>query len=89
MKQGLQEGTWNQEAYLLFPVHLDGTLLDHLNRMQLTKTFFPTITVLHIFQQVIGFIFDVYEACSNVHSLCYDKYTVVVQYANLFLDLRL
>ena len=49
---GLPEGTWSQEAYLLFPVHLDGTVLDHLTEMQSTKTFFPTITVLHIFQQV-------------------------------------
>ena len=48
----LPAGTWNQEAYLLFPVHLDGTVLDRLTEMQSTKTFFPTITVLHIFQQV-------------------------------------
>jgi hypothetical protein len=50
--QGAQEGVWNQEAYLLFPVHLDGTLFDHLNRMQAEKEYFPTITVLHIFRQV-------------------------------------
>ena len=37
---------------MLFPLHLDGTLHDHLTKMQETKTFFPTITVMHIFQQV-------------------------------------
>ncbi|CAM6085546.1 unnamed protein product [Calypogeia fissa] len=50
--KGAQEGLWNQEAYLLFPVHLDGTLLDNLNNMQAEKQFFPTITVLHIFRQI-------------------------------------
>lgn len=48
----LQEGKCNHEAYMLFPLHLDGTLHDHLTKMQETKTFFPTITVMHIFQQV-------------------------------------
>ncbi|KAG0567466.1 hypothetical protein M758_7G141500 [Ceratodon purpureus] len=46
------EATWGQEAYLLFPVYRDGTVLDHLTRMQEAKTYFPTITVLHIFQQI-------------------------------------
>ena len=41
-----------KEAYLLFPVHREGTLLDHLTRMQSDKKFFPAITVLYIFQQV-------------------------------------
>ena len=49
------EATWGQEAYLLFPVYRDGTVLDHLTRMQEAKTYFPTITVLHIFQQLCGF----------------------------------
>lgn len=43
----------NHEAYLLFPVHLDGTLLDNAKTMQEKKEFFPTITVLEIFRQVI------------------------------------
>lgn len=42
----------NKEAYLLFPVYKEGTLQDHLTRMQAEKKFFPKITVLHIFQQV-------------------------------------
>ncbi|KAL3676336.1 hypothetical protein R1sor_026284 [Riccia sorocarpa] len=50
--KGAQEGSWNQEAYLLFPVYLDGTLLDNLTAMQTKGEFFPTITVLHIFRQI-------------------------------------
>lgn len=50
--KGAQEGLWNQEAYLVFPVHLDGTLSDNLNTLQAQGQFFPTITVLHIFRQV-------------------------------------
>lgn len=45
------DGPKNHEAYLLFPLHLDGTLLDHTKIMQ-AKEFFPTITVLQIFRQV-------------------------------------
>lgn len=52
--KGAQEGLWNQEAYLLFPVHMDGTLLDNLNNLQAENQFFPTITVLHIFRQVLS-----------------------------------
>jgi len=37
---------------LLFPFHREGTLLDHLTRMQSEKKFFPTITVLYIFKQI-------------------------------------
>jgi len=48
----VKEGKCNHEAYMLFPLHLDGTLHDHLTKMQETKTFFPTITVMHIFQQI-------------------------------------
>ncbi|KAJ6676903.1 SERINE/THREONINE-PROTEIN KINASE 16 [Salix viminalis] len=47
-----QEGSWNHEAYLLFPVHLDGTLLDNSTAMKAKKEFFSTTDVLHIFQQL-------------------------------------
>ncbi|PIA57546.1 hypothetical protein AQUCO_00600331v1 [Aquilegia coerulea] len=45
-------GSWNHEAYLLFPVHLDGTLLDNANAKKAKKEFFSTIDVLHIFRQL-------------------------------------
>lgn len=48
----MQDGSLKHEAYLLFPVHLDGTLLDIAEAMQLKKESFTTITVLHIFRQV-------------------------------------
>ncbi|KAJ0106363.1 hypothetical protein Patl1_18991 [Pistacia atlantica] len=47
-----QEGSWNHEAYLLFPVHLDGTLLDNAKAMKAKKEFFSTSDVLQIFRQV-------------------------------------
>nr|DAD35165.1 TPA_asm: hypothetical protein HUJ06_005805 [Nelumbo nucifera] len=47
-----QERSWNSEAYLLFPVHLDGTLLDNAKAMKEKKEFFSTIDVLQIFRQV-------------------------------------
>lgn len=48
-----QEGAaWKHEAYLLFPVHLDGTLLDHSTAMKAKKEFFSTSDVLHIFRQL-------------------------------------
>lgn len=47
-----QEGSWKHEAYLLFPVHLDGTLLDHAKVMQTKKEFFSTSDVLQIFYQI-------------------------------------
>ncbi|CAL5362472.1 unnamed protein product [Camellia sinensis] len=47
-----QEGSWKHEAYLLFPVHLDGTLLDNAKAMNAKKEFFSTSDVLHIFQQL-------------------------------------
>lgn len=50
--KGVQEGTWNQEAYLLFPVHLEGTLLDALTKMQSKKEFFSAVDVLTIFRQI-------------------------------------
>uniref|UniRef100_A0A2N9ESI6 non-specific serine/threonine protein kinase n=1 Tax=Fagus sylvatica TaxID=28930 RepID=A0A2N9ESI6_FAGSY len=46
------EGSRNHEAYLLFPVHLDGTLLDNANAMKAKKEFFSTSDVLQIFQQL-------------------------------------
>ncbi|KAG9448658.1 hypothetical protein H6P81_008623 [Aristolochia fimbriata] len=50
-KGGL-EGSWNHEAYLLFPVHLDGTLLDNAKAMKMRKEFFSTTDVLQIFRQL-------------------------------------
>ncbi|XP_042428262.1 probable serine/threonine-protein kinase DDB_G0291350 [Zingiber officinale] len=50
--KGTQDGSRKHEAYLLFPVHLDGTLLDLAKIMQSKKESFPTITVLHIFRQL-------------------------------------
>jgi serine/threonine kinase 16 len=46
------QGSWNHEAYLLFPVHLGGTLFDNAMVMQSKKEFYPTLTVLQIFRQV-------------------------------------
>ncbi|KAM1026353.1 hypothetical protein ACFX13_040000 [Malus domestica] len=46
-----QEQSWNHEAYLLFPVHLDGTLLDNAKTMKTKKEFFSTSDVLQIFRQ--------------------------------------
>ncbi|CAD6219906.1 unnamed protein product [Miscanthus lutarioriparius] len=50
--KGVQDGSQNHEAYLLFPVHLDGTLQDVTKTMLEKKEFFPTITVLQIFRQL-------------------------------------
>jgi len=47
-----QGGSENYEAYLLFPVHLDGTLLDNSMIMQSKKDFFPPTIVLQIFRQI-------------------------------------
>ncbi|KAL1334278.1 hypothetical protein AAHE18_11G165600 [Arachis hypogaea] len=44
--------SWNHEAYLLFPLRLDGTLLDNTKTMQARKESFPTSDVLQIFQQL-------------------------------------
>ncbi|KAJ4841025.1 hypothetical protein Tsubulata_044441 [Turnera subulata] len=52
VKAPSQEMTWNHEAYLLFPVHLDGTLLDNSNAMKAKKEFFSTSDVLQIFRQL-------------------------------------
>ncbi|XP_031493158.1 uncharacterized protein LOC116259464 [Nymphaea colorata] len=49
--KGPQEDSCH-EAYLLFPVHLDGTLLDNVKSMKAKKEYFPTVTVLQIFQQL-------------------------------------
>ncbi|GLJ43190.1 hypothetical protein SUGI_0896600 [Cryptomeria japonica] len=48
----VKEGSWNQEAYLLFPVFLDGTLLDNTQKMKARREYFPSDTVLHIFRQL-------------------------------------
>lgn len=50
--QATPEQSWTHEAYLLFPVHLDGTLLDNANAMKTKKEFFSTSDVLQIFRQV-------------------------------------
>lgn len=50
--KGVQDGSQNYEAYLLFPVHLEGTLHDITKTMLEKKEFFPTITVLQIFRQL-------------------------------------
>ncbi|KAH7528847.1 hypothetical protein FEM48_Zijuj05G0121200 [Ziziphus jujuba var. spinosa] len=47
-----QEGSWSHEAYLLFPVHLDGTLLDNAKAMKAKKDSFSTSDVLQIFRQL-------------------------------------
>lgn len=44
--------SWKHEAYLLFPVHLDGTLLDTSVAMKAKKEFFSTSDVLQIFRQL-------------------------------------
>ena len=48
----MQDGSQNHEAYLLFPVHLDGTLQDVTKSMQEKKEYLSTITILQIFRQV-------------------------------------
>jgi len=45
------KGDWSHEAYLLFPVHLDGTLFDNANIMLSRKEFYSTADVLQIFHQ--------------------------------------
>ncbi|WJX23043.1 non-specific serine/threonine protein kinase [Trifolium repens] len=43
------ETSWSHEAYLLFPVHLDGTLLDNAKTMKAKKEHYSTSDVLQIF----------------------------------------
>lgn len=50
--QPTQETSWSHEAYLLFPVHLDGTLLDNAKTMKAKKEHYSTSDVLQIFRQV-------------------------------------
>lgn len=50
--QATQDQSWKHEAYLLFPVHLDGTLLDNATAMKAKKESFSTSDVLQIFRQV-------------------------------------
>lgn len=47
-----QEQSWKHEAYLLFPVHLDGTLMDNAKTMKAKKEYFSTSEVLEIFRQL-------------------------------------
>lgn len=60
--QATKEASRNHEAYLLFPVHLDGTLLDNAQAMKAKKEALSTTDVLHIFQQVQrpSFLFSIY-----------------------------
>ncbi|XP_020876801.1 serine/threonine-protein kinase 16 isoform X2 [Arabidopsis lyrata subsp. lyrata] len=57
-----QEGAWKHEAFLLFPVHLDGTLLDNFTLMKAKKETFSTTDVLHIFRQLC-------DGLKHMHSL--------------------
>ncbi|URE32541.1 serine threonine-protein kinase [Musa troglodytarum] len=50
--KGTHDISRKHEAYLLFPVHLDGTLLDIATVMQSKKESFTTTTVLQIFRQL-------------------------------------
>ncbi|XP_043726074.1 serine/threonine-protein kinase 16-like [Telopea speciosissima] len=50
--KGTPEGSSNHEAYLLFPVHLDGTLLDNTKNMKGKNESFSTMDVLQIFRQL-------------------------------------
>lgn len=50
--KGTPEQNWTHEAYLLFPVHMDGTLLDNAKTMKFKKEFFSTSDVLQIFRQL-------------------------------------
>ncbi|KAG9132104.1 hypothetical protein Leryth_024326 [Lithospermum erythrorhizon] len=50
--KGSQEQSFKNEAYLLFPVHLDGTLLDNSKSKKAKKEFFSTSDVLQIFRQL-------------------------------------
>lgn len=50
--QASQDQSRKQEAYLLFPAHMDGTLLDSMKAMQAKQEFFSTLEVLQIFHQV-------------------------------------
>ncbi|MCL7044433.1 hypothetical protein MKW94_004778 [Papaver nudicaule] len=43
--------TWNHEAYLLFPAHLEGTVVDHSKAMKTKNERFSTKEVLQIFRQ--------------------------------------
>ncbi|CDO98513.1 unnamed protein product [Coffea canephora] len=52
IKAPTQDQSWKHEAYLLFPVHLDGTLMDNSKTMKAKKEFFSTSDVLQIFHQL-------------------------------------
>ena len=56
------QGDWSHEAYLLFPVHLDGTLFDNAAVMQSRKEFYSVLDILRIFQQIS-------EGLKHMHSL--------------------
>ncbi|KAK4781676.1 hypothetical protein SAY86_015778 [Trapa natans] len=50
--KGAPGGSSSHEAYLLFPVHLDGTLFDNAKVMKAKKEFYSTSDVLQIFRQL-------------------------------------
>ncbi|CAN7113884.1 unnamed protein product [Brassica rapa subsp. narinosa] len=63
-----QEGGWKHEAFLLFPVHLDGTLLDNSTSMKAKKETFSTTDVLHIFRQLFIQL-QLCDGLKHMHSL--------------------
>ncbi|KAF6169086.1 hypothetical protein GIB67_038583 [Kingdonia uniflora] len=65
-----QEGSSNHEAYLLFPVHLDGTLVDNAKAMKAKQEFFSTIDVLQIFRQSLSDLEDKLEFLASVGGDC-------------------
>ncbi|XP_043716706.1 serine/threonine-protein kinase 16-like [Telopea speciosissima] len=68
--KGTQEGSWNHEAYLLFPVHLDGNLLDNAKNMKEKKESLSTMDVLQLFQQV--------TEDSHLFSFCSTNFTILI-----------
>ncbi|KAJ0266142.1 Serine/threonine protein kinase 3 [Hirschfeldia incana] len=60
--KGGQGAAGKHEAFLLFPVHLDGTLLDNSTSMKSKKESFSTTHVLHIFRQLC-------DGLKHMHSL--------------------
>ncbi|CAM0951158.1 unnamed protein product [Alopecurus aequalis] len=55
------QGDWSHEAYLLFPVYLDGTLFDNAQVMQSRKEFYSVLDIIGMFQQLC-------EGLKHMHS---------------------
>ncbi|GBG85161.1 hypothetical protein CBR_g39726 [Chara braunii] len=60
--KGTQDGQWKKEAYLLFPLHKDGTIHDHLQRMQTRKEHYPPKTVLRLFLQICKAVSEMHKS---------------------------